>query len=469
MEGSAPEGGRSATHILVVDDSRPVRMRVTGILRGAGYQVSEANDGIAAAQTVLAHPIDLVVTDQNMPAMSGLQLCRLLQADPNAAGVPIVLLTATTGREVAFWAERFGAAAFVAKDHLDDLLPTVERALAERPAPRRHAPIVVDRETVHGRIAELLDRELRETILAGEVSRVGQALAAGALTSDLGSVADALVAFFVRLLDTRWVWLATPKRSFVYCRVEDARRAHEHMSSAAATAAPRAAFRRAAGLVPSGERLHALPIVFGGREIGAIGFATAYDDRQGRLALVARELAAPLQVCLLLQQATEDARTDALTGLLNRRSAAAELEREVSYAHRHGTPLGVIMVDLDHFKQINDRHGHDGGDAALVGAAAALRGALRGSDFCARWGGEEFVVVARNADAPGTVVVAERIRTALAAAAIFDGAGIPIPVTASCGVAVLRAGDDVATVLTRADEALYAAKRSGRNRVTQAA
>ncbi len=453
--------------ILVVDDSKTVRILVGGMLRDAGYDVLEAADGISAAQVVLAEPIDAVVTDQHMPAMSGLQLCRVIGADPSMAGLPVVLLTATSGREVAFWAERCGAAGFVAKDALATLLPTVARVLAEAPKRLSRSRRRIEREQVHARIAELLDHELEETILANEISRVGQVLAAGALKSDLATLADALASFVLRIVDTRWMWLSTTKQTFVYSAAADAAAADTHLR--ASVAVPGSTTQRgASGLVQQGHRRTALPIVFGDREIGTIGFATMHDGTE-RLALVARELAAPLQVCLLLQQATEDARTDALTGLLNRRSASDQLERELAFARRNRAPLGVVMIDLDHFKQINDRYGHDGGDAALVGAATAIRSALRGSDFCARWGGEEFVVVVRDADAHGTLVVAERIRNAIATASIVDVSGTRIPVTASCGVAVVRAEDTAPTLLNRADEALYTAKRSGRNRVAEAA
>ncbi|WP_194165263.1 GGDEF domain-containing protein [Deinococcus terrestris] len=152
------------------------------------------------------------------------------------------------------------------------------------------------------------------------------------------------------------------------------------------------------------------------------------------------------------------ANTDALTGLPNRRALYAAVERLLEAP---GQPACLILLDLDHFKGINDRHGHNVGDAVLAQAAARLRGALRGTDTVGRWGGEEFLIVLPGADAPGASQVAERLRREIGASP-FAEAG---PVTASLGVAEARPGDDLDRWVARADVALYRAKAAGRDRV----
>jgi diguanylate cyclase (GGDEF)-like protein len=154
------------------------------------------------------------------------------------------------------------------------------------------------------------------------------------------------------------------------------------------------------------------------------------------------------------------ARTDALTGLLNRHGLAAELDRHVAHALATGVPLAVALFDLDHFKWFNDAHGHLVGDAALRRVGAVLRATGRGDDCVSRFGGEEFAVVLPGAKAEGACAFAERVALALAAEDIVDD----LRLTTSCGVAQLRNGDTIEAVLARADEALYAAKDGGRNR-----
>jgi diguanylate cyclase (GGDEF)-like protein len=164
-------------------------------------------------------------------------------------------------------------------------------------------------------------------------------------------------------------------------------------------------------------------------------------------------------------------KTDPLTGITNRREFFEALEREIARADRRRAPLAVAILDLDHFKAINDRHGHLAGDAILVAAAGMLAGELRRQDVLARWGGEEFVLLLPDTDADGARIVAERCRARLQAAPV-DFEGTAVEVTASFGVAARPTGPAAASgeaLVRAADEALYRAKREGRNRVEVAA
>lgn len=161
---------------------------------------------------------------------------------------------------------------------------------------------------------------------------------------------------------------------------------------------------------------------------------------------------------------TEQATRDALTGVYNRGAGLDLLQRELARAERETRPVSVLMVDIDHFKAINDTWGHPAGDAALQETAARLGGSLRGYDVLLRYGGEEFAIVLPGCDAAAAVSAAERCRLDLAAEPVAVGAA-EIPVTASVGVATLGVGDTMERLLDRADRALYRAKRLGRNRV----
>jgi diguanylate cyclase (GGDEF)-like protein len=155
------------------------------------------------------------------------------------------------------------------------------------------------------------------------------------------------------------------------------------------------------------------------------------------------------------------ASTDPLTGLLNRRSLADHIAAGQALVRRAAQPLSVVLIDVDHFKQINDGLGHAAGDAVLVELSALISAQLRGSDQIGRWGGEEFLIVAPATAQEAARELAERIRQAVADPSLLPGR----PVTVSLGVAECQPLESVDALIQRADLALYAAKAAGRNRV----
>jgi len=157
-------------------------------------------------------------------------------------------------------------------------------------------------------------------------------------------------------------------------------------------------------------------------------------------------------------------RTDPLTGLANRRYATARLREEIARSRRYGHPIAVCLIDIDHFKKINDTLGHQAGDEVLVRVASEIASATRASDLVVRWGGEEFLVVFPETDLERASLIMERFRAHLASVAL-EAYGQRVPVTVSGGVAELRDGDTADDLVNRADEGLYAAKEAGRNRL----
>ncbi len=179
---------------------------------------------------------------------------------------------------------------------------------------------------------------------------------------------------------------------------------------------------------------------------------------------VLARLRAALRIRHLLTILEQRAHLDSLTGLANRGVLNDRLPREWEACRRHRTALAVMIADLDHFKTVNDNHGHAAGDTVLRQTAATLARVIRTSDFVARYGGEEFVVVAPDCDLSAAVRIAERFRTAVAQLRI-DVHGDTIPVTTSVGVAAFTnlTQSTPVELLRRADEALYQAKKAGRN------
>ena len=161
------------------------------------------------------------------------------------------------------------------------------------------------------------------------------------------------------------------------------------------------------------------------------------------------------------QQLEIMANTDLLTGQLTRRKFEEVVNKEIKRAERYGFPLSLVFLDIDHFKQINDEHGHEVGDRVLSAMAWRIKAQLRESDSLCRWGGEEFIVLMPHIDLDQVCALAEKLRAMLAATPLIDD----IQVTASFGVAQWQPGQDLGTLMQRADKMLYRAKQLGRNRV----
>ncbi|MDY0226393.1 MAG: diguanylate cyclase [Desulfomicrobium apsheronum] len=189
-------------------------------------------------------------------------------------------------------------------------------------------------------------------------------------------------------------------------------------------------------------------------------------QRTADLSEVNNKLSQEVAERLVAQKALQEAATiDPLTRLFNRRVIQERLDLEVARNSRQNTPFTLIIVDLDHFKMINDTHGHDAGDSILVETGVRMKGIIRGQDTLARWGGEEFMMLLPDTDAAGGLEVAEKVRVRIADTTYYF-AGQEIRITASFGVAQYDGDLDRATMA--ADKALYQAKSLGRNRVVLA-
>ena len=195
--------------------------------------------------------------------------------------------------------------------------------------------------------------------------------------------------------------------------------------------------------------------------------ATFSDDERELLEYLAVQAAASIENVLLHERAEHQAVTDGLTGLANRRYFEERLASEVERTRRFPAPLGLMMLDIDHFKRVNDRFGHQAGDDVLRVVADALALGARDIDTPARYGGEELAVLLPGADVAGAMIAAERVRIAIESldTGVRDEHGAPVRVTVSLGVAALGEGPtDGQELVAAADAALYRAKRAGRNR-----
>ncbi len=493
--------------ILLVDDSASARALLGVRLREKGHDVVEVADAAAAAEMALEAPPDAVVTDLWMPGISGLQLCRLLRAEPGTQHVPVVLLTASDDRRSRFWARNAGATAYVTKTEIDRLThvlgdltsspmtrppPTANASqVATRPPPTANASqvaLVVTRGNVQERLSQLLDASLFDSTIAGEVRALSQK------AEELETLFEGLATLASDVAGYRWLALSTDAAAPPQVRVKNRLFIHTHPDLK--EAAEREA-RDALEVPPPPERRKPdegnafvvadrraveadwsappimLPVRFGSSDIGHVAMAPArrgasHDDRR-LVALLANELGGPLRMAALVAEARRLASTDTLTGLLNRRAFVERIDKARAASDKQLFPISVLLLDVDFFKKVNDTLGHDAGDAVLQGVARTLSAMARKSDFVARWGGEEFVVALTSTAEAGARIAAERVRRAIADAKYILPSGAEHRATASVGLA--SAENDawhLDDLLGRADKAMYSAKHRGRNRVETA-
>jgi len=452
--------------VLLVDDSDSARRLLTAQLAERGYEVVEAADPLTAAELALSRPPDLVLTDMWMPGVSGVQLCRLLRAEPRTANVPVILITNESQRRSRFWAKTAGAAGYVTKNDPAGLFATLERILVDFPPQSSESVRPASRTPMQHRLFQRLDAALFESVVSGEIRALAHDDAeAETVFRGLASLASEVTAY-------RWLALAleSPARLFVHAHSDAAKTAVSEARDAlhspdgvevvlicddrALTGAPMqhlAVEVRAAGKL------------MGVLAIGPSPRGASTDDREF-VSIAAAQLGGPLRILVLVEQAQRLAMSDPLTGLVNRRAFLDLLTRSMAGLDRHGDPLSVLLLDVDHFKQVNDNHGHDAGDAVLVGIADLLRSLARKTDFVGRWGGEEFVVGLAHTGGAMATVPAERIRRAIMDHRFRLPSGREIQLTASIGVVVAVKGERGEALIARADRAMYLAKSRGRNR-----
>jgi diguanylate cyclase (GGDEF)-like protein len=191
------------------------------------------------------------------------------------------------------------------------------------------------------------------------------------------------------------------------------------------------------------------------------------DQEQGNLESILSALLYPMRNTLLYRAATQSALRDPLTDTGNRIAMDQTLQREIEMSRQHLQPLSLLMLDIDHFKHVNDNHGHSAGDEVLKAVAGSIKHQLRNVDMVFRFGGEEFLILLSNTGREAAAMVGERLRFA-AQEQEYAADGKSIELTVSLGCSTLLPGESADSLLRRADNALYVAKRAGRNRLAMA-
>lgn len=448
-----------SARILVVDDLEANRRLLEAKLGADYYDVITAQRGEEAVQLAKREKPDLILLDVMMPGgIDGYEACRRLKAMPETRHIPVVILTTLDDRDNRLRGLQAGAEEFLTKP-IDDvqLMARVKSLLALK--------VVVD---------ELRAREAsgKRMGVIGEEAR--DPLEQHRLTAGNVLVVDDNATQIKRIKEA----LGIEHRVSVLGEADAA--AAPDLCVVSVTAKSFDGFRIIARM-RSGEPTRHLPIlavvdpderqrVVRALELGAhdiIARPVDEDELIARARTLMRRKRYMDALRTRLDQSLELAITDQLTGLYNRRFLFGQLAPLVQRSQCGGEAVSVMTIDIDHFKRLNDTYGHDAGDAVLRDFAVRLGSNTRPSDFACRMGGEEFVVIMPRTTGDIACLAAERLRRSVCASAFMvPGVAHALDVTVSIGVAAATSSDDsVETLLKRADEALYEAKRTGRNRV----
>jgi len=448
--------------ILVVDDVLPNLKLLEARLTAEYFDVRTATSGAEALRICEESPCDLVLLDAMMPGMDGFEVCRRLKASPRTQHIPVIMVTALDQASDRVRGLEAGADDFLTK-------PVNDLALVTRVKSLVRLKMLTDE--LHMRLVTTPEFQRED---AGERSGAHGRLL---VVDDRPSSAERIVNFLTR--EHQVVTEPGPQEALFRAAEEDFDLVIASISLADFDAL------RLCSQLRSLDRTRAVPILLvtepedstrllRGLELGVNDYVVRPIDRNELLARVRTQIRRKRFADRLrdtVQTSMEMALTDPLTGLHNRRYLESHLASLVGQALARDRELSVFMIDIDHFKAINDTHGHDAGDDVLREFARRIRKNVRGIDIACRFGGEEFVVAMPDTDPALARAVAERLRISVASEPfLVAGGSRAIPVTVSVGLAALeRAGDAPDRMLKRADSALYAAKREGRNRVVSAA
>ena len=453
-----------SARILVVDDVIPNVKLLEARLTAEYFDVITATNGFEALEICERGDCDIVLLDVMMPGMDGFEVCRKLKTNPETMHLPVIMVTALDQAADRVRGLEAGADDFLTK-------PIDEIALLARVRSLARLKMVVD---------ELRARAMTSVNLGA--------------TAPLHHHFDSGLGGKILVVDDRASSaerIAAALRGQYEIDVEND--AHEGLFRAAEdnyelfiVSLGLADFDalRLCSQLRSLERTRHTPMlmladiedrqrILRGLDLGANDYIVRPIDKNEIIARVRTQVRHKRYADNLrnnVQAAIEMAVVDPLTGLHNRRYLESHLIALLEQAGQKGRPLSVMMLDIDHFKRVNDSYGHDAGDEVLKAFAARIKAVVRGADLMCRFGGEEFIIVMPETRLPVAEVIAERVRKAVASAPFAIEKGLrAIPVTVSIGIADRGADGHPDALFKRADQALYLSKNAGRNRVTAAA
>ncbi len=450
--------------ILVVDDIVANIKLLEARLTAEYFEVVTAMSGPEALEIAARGLCDIVLLDVMMPGMDGFEVCRQLKHNPRTAQIPVIMITALDQPADRVAGLEAGADDFLTKPVNDIALITRVKSLVRL---KLLTDELMVRAATSSRIG--LDDALDPSRIDGVGGRIP-------LVEDMAATIDRVKQTLSRVYT---VEVESDPHEALFKATEG-----DYDLVIVSLTLTEIDGLRLCSQLRSLERTRVVPILvivdpgdntrlLRGLDLGVNDYLMRPLDRNEMLARVKTQVRRKRFSDRLrdtMQMTMEMAITDGLTGLYNRRYLERHLTILVQEAVARSKPLSLLVLDIDHFKAINDGHGHAAGDQVLREFSARLRKVVRGIDLACRLGGEEFVVAMPDTDTGLALLVGERIRQRIAGEP-FQADGAPrMMVTVSIGVAsVVSAGDTPQSLMKRADDALYVAKRAGRNRVAAAA
>ena len=449
--------------ILVVDDIEANVRLLEARLMAEYFQVLTASNGRDALEICANSQCDIVLLDVMMPEMDGFEVCRRLKANPRTMHIPVVMVTALDQSEDRVQGLNAGADDFLTK-------PVNDLALITRVKSLVRLKMLTDELRL--RAATGQEISIQEVMSAEQVRQNGTK-AKVLVIDDKPSSYERIVKYLA--VENSVALVSDPKEALLRAADEDFDTAVISMSLTDIHAL------RLCSQLKSLEKTRMLPLlviseleqeekVIRALDMGVNDYVRRPIDRNELLARVRTQVQRKrynVQLRDSVQQTIEMAVTDGLTGLNNRRYLDTHLAEMMTKAKGRNKPVSIVMCDIDHFKKVNDTHGHDVGDEVIREFARRIKKNIRNIDLACRYGGEEFVIVMPDTDMALARVVAERIRNEVALHPfIVEQGAKQLPITVSLGVSCLETEADTGDILVkRADKALYEAKRAGRNTV----
>ena len=454
-----------SARVLIVDDVAANVKLLEAQLTAEYFEVITATSGPDALDICARGLCDIVLLDVMMPGMDGFEVCRRIKKNPQSALLPVIIVSALDEACDRIAGLEAGADDFLTKPVSDVALITRVRSLVR-------LKMMTDELRMRAQTsAEVgLDSAIDAASLAGEGGRI-------LLVEDRPGTVD-------KVLRTLGAHHSIDHKSDPQEALFEAAEGDYDLAMIS-LGLDNIDGLRLCSQIRSLERTRRLPILvivdpednsrlLRGLDLGVNDYLMRPFEPNEMVARVRTQVRRKRfsdQLRDNMQMTVEMAITDSLTGLHNRRYVERHLATLVLQAVTRGRPLSLLVLDIDHFKSVNDTFGHAVGDEVLREFSTRLRKAVRGLDLAGRLGGEEFVIAMPDTDAALALLVGERVRQKIGGEPFqVADAGSPIPVTVSIGISSLVNDDDKPeALLKRADEALYRAKRSGRNRVATAA
>jgi two-component system cell cycle response regulator len=448
--------------VLVVDDV-PANVKLLEARLSAEYfDVTTAYSGAEALALCERAECDIVLLDVMMPDMDGFEVCRRLKSNPATHHIPVVMVTALDQPSDRVRGLEAGADDFLTK-------PVTDVALVSRVRTLARLKMVTDELRMRALTTKEIGIQSPEREAVADTGRNGRIL----IVDDRQTSYERIVA---TLSNEHTVDVETDPNEALFHIAEG-----NYDLVIVSLGLKDFDGLRLCSQVRSLERTRNVPILavaeadnnarlVRGLEIGVNDYLIRPIDKNEMLARVRTQIKKKRYTERLrdnVQMSIEMAITDSLTSLFNRRYMETHFAALVEQAAARGKPIAVLILDIDYFKAVNDSHGHDAGDDVLREFSLRIRKAIRNIDLACRYGGEEFVIVMPETDMAVATMVAERIRRRIATEPFAIQQGTRnLEVTISIGIAAISApGDTAAAILKRADQALYRAKRDGRNRV----